>query len=401
MSKMDFHFGEKEEKLRLEIREFVKENLPPEHIPALLEDEHSDEAWEFSMSISKKLGEKGWLTISWPKKYGGMEGSLWEQLVLAEEIGYWGIPGHWMGAGGTGWVGPSLIMFGSEEQKEKYLPPIAAGEPDGIWCTGYSEPDAGSDFANIQIQAVRKGDEYIINGQKVWTSYAHRARWCWLAARTDPNPRKKHHGISLIIVDMKSEGISVRPIPNYVGLHSLNEVFFTDVRVPVTNLVGIENNGWNQIISALAFERSAVAGFFGTTKRVFDELVHYANDTGLIKRPEIRQKLAEMIVEVESLRLLVYETAWKTSKGINVIYEPSRDKAFIDVVAERLTCAGMEILGDFSQVDLMHKDSKWTKTKGAVSHLYWNVPGLAISAGTTHTQKNIDGQFGLGLPRSY
>jgi 3-oxocholest-4-en-26-oyl-CoA dehydrogenase alpha subunit len=398
---MDFLFGEREEKLRKEIREFVKENIPPQQITNIFEDEHSDEGWKFAMSISKKLSEKGWLTMSWPKEYGGLGASDWERMVFLEEAGYWAIPGHEMGISGTAWVGPSIIMFGTEEQKKKYLPPIAAGDPDGVWCTGYSEPDAGSDFANLQTRAVKKGDHYIIDGQKVWTSCGHRARYCWLAVRTDPDTKKKHQGISLIIVDMKSDGVSVRPIYNYIGFHHFNEIFFTGVRVPVTNLVGIENNGWNQLMQALSFERSAAASGFGITKRIFDELVNYANSTGIIKKPEFRQKLAEMVIDIEALRLLGYETTWKTGKGMNVSYEPSRNKNYIDLVIEKLSRIGMEILGDFSQLDPMQKESKWSKLRGAIGHLYWFAPGLAIAAGTTHTQKNIIGQFGLGLPRSY
>ena len=187
---MEFQLGEKEEKLRFEIRKFVTEELSSSYSSSLFENEHFDEKWEFTMSISKKLSQKGWLTMNWPKEYGGLGASPWERLVYSEEVGYWGIPGTTMGESGVEWVGPSLILFGTEEQRKKYMPVIAAGEPDGIWCTGYSEPDAGSDFANIRTSAERKGDEYIINGQKVWTSVAHRARWCWLAVRTDPNPKK-------------------------------------------------------------------------------------------------------------------------------------------------------------------------------------------------------------------
>jgi Acyl-CoA dehydrogenases len=191
---MDFKFGEKEEALRKEIREFAREELPPGWLAVMLEEESRDEDWAFAMSISKKLSERGWLTMSWPEEYGGRGASLWEQLVYLEESGYWGIPGTMMGISGVAWVGPSLMMYGSEEQKEKYLPLIASGEPDGVWCTGYSEPNAGSDFANIQTRAVKEGDEYVINGQKTWTSAAHRSRWCWLAVVTDPNAPKNTNG---------------------------------------------------------------------------------------------------------------------------------------------------------------------------------------------------------------
>jgi len=397
---MDFQFGEKEEKLRCEIREFVKENLPPDHVPGF--EEHSDEEWEFSMSISKKLAEKGWLTMSWPKESGGMGASEWERMVYGEEVGYWGIPGFSMGVSGIGWVGPSLMLFGSEELKKKHLPLIASGEPDGVWCTGYSEPDAGSDFANLQTRAERRGDEYIVNGQKVWTSAGHRARWCWLAARTDPEAKKKHHGISIILVDMKSEGVTVRPLVNYFGFHTFNEVFFNDVKVPVGNLVGEENRGWYQLMQSLGFERgnSAIV-YYGEGKRMLDELVHYAKENGSIQKPEIRQKLADVAVEIETLKMLAYESVWKMSKGIRIIYEPSRDKAFRDMLNDRLTKVGTEILGAYSQVDPLEKDSKWAKLRGRIERTYWRYVGFAIAAGTTDNQRNIIGQFALQLPKSY
>ena len=398
---MDFQFAEKEEQFRREIREFVKENLPPDYFGHMFEEENNDETWEFAMSISKKLAKKKWLTISWPEEYGGMGASHMEQLVFREEAGYWGIPGTGMGVGGTGWVGPSLMLFGSKEQQEKYLPLIAAGKADGVWCTGYSEPDAGSDLASLQTRAEKKGNEYIINGQKVWTSAAHRSRWLWLACKTDPDARKKHQGMSLMIVDMKSEGLTVRPLKNFVGFHFFNEIFFNNVRVPVTNIVGQENNGWSQLMRALSFERGIALAYTGMFRRLLDELVQYTKETGLIRKPEIRQKLADLAIDVSAARLLAYETEWKISKGINVIYEPSRDKANADMLFEKLSRTGTEILGAYSQLDTLHKDTKWTKLKGMFEHVYWTCIGMAVAAGTTDTQRNIVGQFGLQLPRAY
>lgn len=398
---MNFEFGEKEEKLRMEIREFVKENLPPGHVSLMFDEEHSDENWEFSMSMAKKLSEKGWLTLAWPKEYGGMGASVSERVVFGEEAGYWGIPGTSMGVSGTNWVGPSLMLFGTEEQKKKYLPLIASADPDGVWCTGYSEPDSGSDFASLKTQAEKKGDEYIINGQKVWTSAAHYSRWCWLAVKTDPNVKKKHHGISIIIVDMKSPGVTVRPIPLYTGRRYFNEVFFSNVKVPVENLVGKENNGWYQLMTALAFERGVAVGCIGLTRRILDELTEFTKETGLIHKTEVRRKLAEMAVDIESLKILAYEAAWKASIGKTVIYEPSRDKAYNDMLLEKISRLGTEIIGAYSQIDILSPDSKWSKVKGMIENLYFGSPGMAIAAGTTDTMKNIVGQFGLKLPKSY
>ena len=401
---MDFKLGEKEEALRLEIRKFVKEEMPADWFSVMMEEESSDEDWDFAMATAKKLADRGWLTMAWPKEYGGQGASLWEQLVYGEEVGYWGIPGTSMGISGVAWVGPGLMLFGSEEQKKKYMPLIAAGIPDGVWCTGYSEPNAGTDFANIQTRAVREGDEYVINGQKIWTSAAHRSRWCWLAVKTDPNAAKKHKGISLVIVDMKSPGLTVRPLLNYAGVHIFNELFFDNVRIPVSNLVGEENRGWYQLMQALAFERGGVApGIYGSTKRILEELTKYAKETKheghlLSENPLVRHRLADRAIEVQTIKMLAYQTIWKMSQGVIPVYEPSRDKAFGDVVLERMAITGTELLGAFSQVS---PASKWARLKGSLQRVYLFFPGLKIAAGTDEIEKSIIGQFGLGLPRSY
>ena len=401
---MDFKFSEKEEALRQNIREFAKKELPPNHFGGMFDEERDDESWAFSLAMSKKLSQRGWLTMAWPKEYGGQGATLFEQLVYGEECGYWGIPGTSMGISGVGWVGPVLMLFGTEEQKKKYIPQIASGEPDGVWCTGYSEPNAGSDFAALQTKAVRNGDEYIINGQKIWTSVAHRSRWCWLAARTDQNAPKKHQGISLMIVDMKSPGIEVRPLLNYGGQHFFNEVFFDNVRVPVANLVGEENRGWYQLMQALAYERGSVgAGLTGSTKRILEEIVNYTKETQydgkpLSQNPIVRQKLAERAIEAETMRLFAYQTIWKMSQGVLVTYEPARDKAWGDIVMERAAITGTEIIGAYSQ---LHGDTKWDKIKGTIQKSYLSFQGMKIAAGTSEIQKNIIGQFALNLPKSY
>lgn len=331
-----------------------------------------------------------------------MGASEWEQITYLEEVGYWGIPGFGMGISGTRWVGPSLMLFGSEEQKRKYIPMIASGKPDGVWCTGYSEPDAGSDFANLQTRAEKKGEEYIVNGQKIWVSVAHRARWCWLAARTNPNAERKHDGISILIVDMQSKGVTVRPIINFYGFHIFNEIFFNDVRVPAENLVGVENQGWRHLMQSLGFERGSSAIIdYGESKRLLDELIHYVNESGEIQRPYIRQMLADVAVEIESLKVLAYESVWKMSKGSRIVWEPSRNKALRDMVNDKLSRIGTEIVGAFAQVDPLEKDTKWSKLRGRAERLYYRWTGYASAAGTTDNQRNIIGQFGLQLPKAY
>ena len=402
---MDFELGERAEKLRAEVREFaLAEVAGKPYRTAMLEEESRDEDWEFSLSISKKLAEKGWLCMGWPKEYGGRNASYWEQFVYMEECGYWEVPGSTMGILGVHITGPSLQMFGSEEQKRKYLPMIASGSPDGIWCTAYSEPDSGSDYNKIRTLAIRDGDEYVINGQKVWTSCAHRARWCWLACKTDPNATKIHKGMSIIIVDMKSPGITVRPLINLAGIHSFNEVYFDNVRVPAVNLVGEENRGFYMLIPALAYERLSLAPHvLGIGRRLLDLLIEYTKETRrngrpLCKDPVIRHKLAERAVEMETLRMFGMEIMWKMSKGMLPGYESARNKIYSNIVAENIAVTGLEIIGAHSQVS---PDSRWAKLKGRLQLLYTINPGWASAAGTEQIQKNVIGQFKLGLPRAY
>ncbi|MFH2131227.1 MAG: acyl-CoA dehydrogenase family protein [bacterium] len=398
---MEFRFTEKEEQFRQQIRTFVKENLPKGFIGHRFWDEQHQPSWDFGMAIAKKLAENKWLTINWPKEYGGMGASNWEKAIMTEEVGYWGIPGTSMGISGTRWVGPSLMAYGTEEQKKTYVPLIAAADPDGVWCTGYSEPDSGTDLASLQTYAERVGDEYIINGQKVWTSCAHHARWLWMICRTQRDVQKKHQGLSLFIVDMQSKGLKVNPLKTIIGGHVFNELFFDDVRVPVKNLVGIENKGWSHLMQSLAFERSGAVGIVGSLQRIFDELVHYTRESGQFEQADIQQQLTDLAIDLEGARMLGYEAVWKLERGEKLTYEPSRDKANTDVLTEKLSRIGMDIIGAYSQIDVNSKESPWTKIDGALEHMYYHSMGIALAAGTTDTQRNIVGQFGLGLPRSY
>jgi alkylation response protein AidB-like acyl-CoA dehydrogenase len=400
---MDFRLGEKELALKEEIRKFAEAELPPDLVRnTVIDGEFRD--FEFEISMSRKLAQRGWLVMSWPEKYGGCGASLLEQTIYEMEIAYWGIPGAWMGISGIQWVGPGLMMFGTEEQREKYLPLIASGGEDGVWCTGYSEPNAGSDFANIRTRAVRDGDDYIINGQKVWTSAAHRARWCWLATRTNFNTAKKHQGISIFIVDMKSPGVTVNPILNYYGRHHFNEMFFDNVRVPASNLVGEENKGWYYLMQSLAFERRSLAPTtYGMVKRVLEELAKYAGQIEcegqpLSQNPVIRAKLADLAVDLEVLKMFAFQLAWRISQGQIPVYESSRNKIMSDAMMRRVAITGVEILGIYSQVD---PDSEWAKLNGAIQGAYLGFPGQAIAAGTAEVEKSIIAQFKLGLPKSY
>jgi alkylation response protein AidB-like acyl-CoA dehydrogenase len=233
---MWLEFDHAQQDLRTELRAFLKENLPPEYVGIW----HGPEGAPLSGAITRKMGERGWLTYYWPEEFGGKGGSVWDQTVIQEELFAHHEPrgAQYMG---VNWIGPALMKFGTDEQREQYLPPIAAG--DGYWAQLFSEPDAGSDLAGLRTRAVLDGDEYVINGSKIWTSYANQAKHGFLLCRTDTT-LGKHGGISVLLIDMDAPGVEVRAIPSMVGWHRFHSVHFTDVRVPKDRLLGPLNNGW-------------------------------------------------------------------------------------------------------------------------------------------------------------
>ncbi|MFQ5987763.1 MAG: acyl-CoA dehydrogenase family protein [Dehalococcoidia bacterium] len=396
--RMDFRFSAEEEAFRREVREFLDREIPErwrELGYGLWEE--TDESWAITKAWNRKLGEKGWLAPSWPKEYGGQARSLIEQLILDEEMAYHGTPTGIETVMTIGWVCPTIMIFGTEEQKRDYLPQAAKG--DIVFCLGYSEPGAGSDLAGLQTRAVEDGDVYVINGQKIFTSVAHRADYCWLAARTDPDA-PKHKGISIFVVDMKTPGITVRPLINMLGFHSFNEIFFDDVRIPNENLVGEKDRGWYQLAVALDFERSGV-GMPAGARRTLEELVEYCKETQcngepLAKDPVIRHKLSERAVEIEVNRLICYRITWMQSKGIIANYEASMGKLFSSELLHRLANTGMQILGLHGQLD---RGSKWAPLRGKIARAYLSSHSIGIGGGTSEIQRNIIAMRGLGLPR--
>ena len=257
---MELRFTEQEEQLRGEVRSFLLDNIPTTEGTDGIGQTRTDEDFENAKAFNAKLAERGWIAPAWPKEYGGLGASITEQMVFNEEFGYHGAPDTGTRGFGVGMIGPTLIIHGSDDQKAEYLPKITSGEH--IWCQGYSEPGSGSDLASLQTRAVRDGDDYIINGQKIWTSGGHRANQMFCLVRTDPDA-PKHKGISFLLIDdiKSTPGLSVRPLVNMANRHHFNEVFFEDVRVPARNLIGEENRGWYVGMTLLDFERSGI----GTT----------------------------------------------------------------------------------------------------------------------------------------
>lgn len=387
---MEFGFSEKEIAFREEVRHFLQAELPPGWHGEIENDTY--EAFPFSRGFTRKLAARGWLALAWPQEYGGQARSHLEQVVYNEELAYYRAPSDIPSLMAVTWVGPALILYGTEEQKKAYLPRIASGEIG--FCTLYSEPAAGSDLASLQCRAERQGDEYVINGQKVWTSGGHLADYGWLAARTDP-AAPKHKGISAFVVDMKAPGVTVRPLLNIVGAHSFNEVFFDNVRLPRTNLVGEENRGWYIIAVALDFERTGVSVFAGG-RRTLEELVEYAQEKGRDRNPIIRYKLADRAIEIAAGRLMAYRIASWLSQGRPVNYEAAMAKCYGAELNQRLFNTGMEVLGLYGQVA---KDSKWAALEGYIHRGYLRAVGNTIEAGTSEINRHVIATRGLGLPR--
>ncbi|MXY88825.1 MAG: acyl-CoA dehydrogenase, partial [Dehalococcoidia bacterium] len=348
-----------------------------------------EEEYDYTMGFQKKLADRDWLAMAWPEEYGGGGASHMRQLVYNEEMSYAGAPVMNMG---ISWVGPSLMLYGTEEQKQKYIPPITSA--DQWWCTLYSEPGAGSDLASLQTSAIRDGDDYVINGQKIWTSGGHLSDWGWLAARTDPDA-PKHKGISLLMLDMKSPGISVRPLVNIADQHAFNEVFFEDVRVPVEQRVGEENRGWYHLAVALDFERSGIAAYSGGRRNIERLTSIAAENPQLVdNRPGIRNELADRMVEVNVGTFLAYRVATMQGQGLLPNHEASASKLFGSELGQRIARTGMHLLGMAGQ---LRGESSRIDIDQAQNYLY-TVSGT-IAAGTSEIQRNIMATRGLGLPR--
>lgn len=393
---MEFRFSEQEENLRAEVRDFCQKE-PPENFPCEIEDEgYGFGGW--SCAFTRRLGQKGWLAIAWPKEYGGLGRSIMERFVAAEELAYHRAPqyGHLFGDA----VGAGIISHGTEDQKREFLPKMARGEI--LFSTGLSEPGAGSDLLNTATRAVRDGDDYILNGQKIWPTGAHLAEWCLLLARTDPEAPKSR-GLSTFLVNVNTPGVTVNPIIDMAGCKSFNEVFLEDVRVPARYLLGQENRGLPLVFECLEGDR-----FWGRclrhagSQKDLEELVEYVNESSydgrsLRENQVLRDTLAEVAVELEVSRMLNYKAAWLLNKGASISWESSVVKIFADELGQRIANVGLQILGPEVQ---LRGDSKWTSLRKRFAFLYNFNRGLSLAGGTSEIQRNTIAARGLSLPRS-
>ena len=387
---MDFRFTAEEEAFRREVREFLKKEWTLGSVS--IED---PEVFAEARRFEKRMADRGWRTMHWPKEYGGQGASHMMQIILREEMSYVGA--RILDGQGVHMIGPCIMVHGTEEQKKRFLPPIAKCEV--IWAQGFSEPNAGSDLAGLQLKAVKDGDDYILNGQKTWTSAGTVGDWVHVLARTDANA-PKHRGISYFLVEMKSPGISIMPIVNMAGMAGFTDTYFDNVRVPKDQMLGEENRGWYIAMTTLAFERSSIS-FAAESARTLEELIAWAKETKrdgtpLIADPLIRHKLAEMAIEIEVARLINYHVAWMQQRGLIPNYQASVAKTFGTELHQRLANTGMQLLGLYGALD---EKSKWAQLKGKIEYLYLWTVGETIYAGSNEIQRSIIAQRGLGLPR--
>lgn len=385
---MDFQLTESEEAFRDEVRAFLDENLPAE----------GQRGPGFAKEWSRKIRERRWVGFSWPEEVGGGGGSIMEQVILKDEMARRKAPALGSCFMGLAWVGPAIIQYGTEEQKQKYIPDILDGKYQ--WCTGYSEPDAGSDLASLKCRAVREGDEYVVHGQKIWTSIAMWSKMMILLVRTDAEVESKHDGITCLLVAMDSPGIEVRPIKNMSGGAMFAEVFFDEVRVPVENRLGAEGEGWRVTISALASERSSIAEVHGLIRKI-DELKSLAKKTvrggrPMSEDPGIRRRLAQAETKIEAMRLNGMRFLTKQLKGEPLGSETSINKLHRAALEIGLGELALEILG--SSATLMGGDDP-TVDGGAWAKFSLNWPEVVIGGGTPNIQRNIIAERMLGLPK--
>jgi len=396
---MDFNDSKEEQAFRDEVRAWLASALPQGWGKTVFEPEDEDERAHFRIDWERKLFEGGWSGISWPTKYGGRGATLVEQGIFAEECARAQAP-EGINVIGRNLTATTLIHHGNEAQRERYLPKILAAQE--IWCQGFSEPSAGSDLASARCRAEPDGDHFVVNGQKIWTSFAQYSQWCILLARTDQHA-PKHKGLSFFLVDMKSPGITIRPLTQISGEKEFNETFFEDVRVPKENLVGELNDGWRIAMTTLAYERGAEDALARQIrfKQELDLLIEKAQEVELgawraIDDPAIRQRLAQSIVDLELMRMNCLREFSKAIKGETPGPESSLMKLYWSHVAQDMADMAMEVLGP--ETLLMQEDPD-TIARGRFPMAFMQSRAFTIYSGTSEIQRNIIAERVLGLPK--
>jgi len=391
---MDFEFGPDEQAFAHEVRGFLRAH-PPETFPVDGMDAGYGSG-SHSRPFLKALADRGWLTMTWPRSFGGHERSLMHTLVLFEELAAVGAPfGPLAGCNQTA---DGIIRYGSESLRREVLPRIGRGE--ATFWQGFSEPEAGSDLLSLKTEAVRRGDEYVIRGHKIWSSHAGIADYGLVLARTNSSARRSQ-GLSMFVVDNATAGMDIRPIRSLTGEVYHYEVFLDDVRVPAEYLLGKEGEGFTQLLRGLDTDR-----FWGRfykapmLRRILGELVQYANltqrgGTPLARDPGIRRRLAALATDVQAVRLLFYRIAWMIQEGMPTPYETALVKVMADETGQAVAALGMEMLGLYGPLT---EDSGWAKLNGSIQHLYQTSLGQTIAGGTSEILRSTVATRGLGLP---
>jgi len=396
---MDFNYSPDEQAFRSDVRAWLAEALPDGWGQSVFEPEDEEERAQFRISWERKLFEGGWSGISWPQKYGGRGATLIEQGIFAEECARAQAP-EGINVIGRNLAATTLMHHGTEEQRERYLPKILAAEE--IWCQCFSEPNAGSDLAASRCRAEADGDDFVINGQKIWTSYAQYSHLGILLARTDQDA-PKHKGLSFFVVDMNSPGISVRPLTQITGEQEFNETFFEDVRIPKENLVGDLNDGWRIAMTTLSYERGAEDALARQIrfKQELDLLIENLQDARQggqksIDDPAIRQRLAQSIVDLELMRMNCLREFSKAIKGEKPGPESSLMKLYWSHVAQEMFDMSIEVLGPEG---LLMQGDRDAVARGRFPLSCMQSRAFTIYSGTSEIQRNIIAERVLGLPR--
>lgn len=392
---MDFSLTEEQKARKREFNDVCKElsKNKPGSFMAYENMCKNDECWDYHRTCAREFARRGWLTLGWPKEYGG-SGDMMDKVLFTEARGYHGVPG--VDGFGVGMLAPTLLAAASEDVKREFLPGIASGEV--MWCELWSEPNAGSDLAVLTTTAKRSGDEYIVNGQKTWNSGAHRADWAFGVYRTGP-AESKHKNLTFMLCDMRSKGITVRPLPYMDGSHLYNEVYLDDVHIPVKNVVGVENGGWSVVNLLAGFERSNIDMVMELV-RATEELVEYCNETkrngvALSRDPLTRNQLAELASDVEAVRMLAYRVADLQNRQEMSLMDAAAVKVFASELGEKFAHVATDILGPFGQV----KSSRFAIMNGLWEYMYQSCFVPIVSMGTNEIQRNVIAWYGLGLPR--
>jgi len=393
---MDLSYSPEERAFQREVRGWLARSMPKREPDERPLDFHDPRRIARGKAWQRKLYEAGYVAMGWPRDYGGQGADVMRQTIVNEEMVRVRAPGL-IGLMGIQMVGPTLIAHGTEEQRRRHLPPILTAEE--IWCQGYSEPGSGSDLASLRTSAELRGDEFVVNGQKVWTSNAQFADWIFCLVRTDPDA-PKHRGISYLLIDMKSPGITVRPLVQMTGDAGFNEVFFEDVHVPRANLVGGLNDGWT-IANATLFHERNMLGSTTRTQQVLQGLLSLARAHGRAGRPAsadpaIRRRLADLAIRVETMKLEAYRQLTDTLRGRSPGIAASVSKLVTTELNHDLAEAALDILGSYGP---LARGNRRARDGGTWPVDFMFTLGLIIGGGTSQIQKNIIAERGLAMPR--